>query len=68
MRNHRWTRGDWQIIKWLKSDRLNDISKFKIYDNLSEDDQLLLEYEMEELAKANSGMDEMSDYQAYRGG
>ena len=34
MRNHRWTRGDWQIIKWLKSDRLNDISKFKIYDNL----------------------------------
>ena len=33
-RNHRWTRGDWQIIKWLKNDRLNDISKFKIYDNL----------------------------------
>lgn len=33
-RNHRWTRGDWQIIKWLKSDRLNEISKFKIYDNL----------------------------------
>ena len=34
MRNHRWTRGDWQIIKWLKNDRLNKISKFKIYDNL----------------------------------
>ena len=34
MRNHRWTRGDWQIIKWLKSYRLNEISKFKIYDNL----------------------------------
>lgn len=33
-RNHRWTRGDWQIIKWLKNDRLNEISKFKIYDNL----------------------------------
>ena len=34
LRNHRWTRGDWQIIKWLKSRRLNTISKFKIYDNL----------------------------------
>ncbi len=34
LRNHRWTRGDWQIIKWLKNGRLNDISKFKIYDNL----------------------------------
>ena len=33
-RNHRWTRGDWQIIKWLNSSRLNEISKFKIYDNL----------------------------------
>ena len=33
-RNHRWTRGDWQIISWLKSTRLNEISKFKIYDNL----------------------------------
>ena len=33
-RNHRWTRGDWQIIKWLKNDRLNELSKFKIYDNL----------------------------------
>lgn len=34
LRNHRWTRGDWQIIKWLKNNRLNEISKFKIYDNL----------------------------------
>lgn len=34
LRNHRWTRGDWQIIKWLKNSRLNEISKFKIYDNL----------------------------------
>lgn len=34
LRNHRWTRGDWQIIKWLKSKRLNEISKFKMFDNL----------------------------------
>ena len=34
LRNHRWTRGDWQIIRWLKNGRLNEISKFKIYDNL----------------------------------
>ena len=34
LRNHRWTRGDWQIIKWLQNIRLNEISKFKIYDNL----------------------------------
>lgn len=34
LRNHRWTRGDWQIIKWLQNYRLNEISKFKIYDNL----------------------------------
>ena len=34
MRGHRWTRGDWQIIKWLFSKRLNEISKFKIFDNL----------------------------------
>lgn len=33
-RNHRWTRGDWQIIKWLTNSRLNEISKFKIFDNL----------------------------------
>ncbi|MGN1299533.1 MAG: GH36-type glycosyl hydrolase domain-containing protein [Candidatus Scatovivens sp.] len=34
LRNHRWIRGDWQIIKWIKSKRLNTISKFKIFDNL----------------------------------
>lgn len=34
LRNHRWTRGDWQIAKWLRSSRLNEISKFKIWDNL----------------------------------
>ncbi len=34
LRNHRWIRGDWQIIKWLKSNRLNELSKFKIFDNL----------------------------------
>ena len=34
LRNHRWIRGDWQIIRWLKNNRLNELSKFKIYDNL----------------------------------
>ena len=29
----RWTRGDWQITKWLTS-KLNILSKFKIFDNL----------------------------------
>lgn len=29
----RWTRGDWQIISWLKG-KLNTLSKFKIFDNL----------------------------------
>ena len=29
----RWTRGDWQIIKWLNS-KLNLLSKYKIFDNL----------------------------------
>jgi len=33
-RNDRWTRGDWQIIRWLRSKRLNEISKFKILENL----------------------------------
>lgn len=32
-RGSRWIRGDWQIIRWLKSN-LNSISKFKILDNL----------------------------------
>ncbi|MCI8655682.1 MAG: hypothetical protein HFJ48_07490 [Clostridia bacterium] len=30
----RWIRGDWQIIRWLKSKQLNIISKYKIFDNL----------------------------------
>ena len=29
----RWTRGDWQIIGWLAG-KLNQLSKFKIFDNL----------------------------------
>jgi len=29
----RWTRGDWQIISWLKG-KLSTLSKFKIFDNL----------------------------------
>lgn len=33
-RNHRWVRGDWQITSWLKSKKMNEISKFKIFDNL----------------------------------
>ena len=34
LRNHRWIRGDWQIIKWIISPKLNILSKYKIYDNL----------------------------------
>ncbi len=30
----RWIRGDWQIIRWLNSKRLNIISRYKIFDNL----------------------------------
>ena len=35
-REHRWIRGDWQLLAWLKrnNNKLNLISKFKIYDNL----------------------------------
>ncbi|MCD5414998.1 MAG: hypothetical protein LR001_08390 [Clostridiales bacterium] len=36
-RLHRWTRGDWQLVKWLYSDKRNtitSISKWKIADNL----------------------------------
>ncbi|MEG1141594.1 MAG: hypothetical protein RSE41_03960 [Clostridia bacterium] len=33
-RNHRWHRGDLQIIKWLFSDSINFLSKYKILDNL----------------------------------
>ena len=36
LREHRWIRGDWQLLKWLKRDKekINLISKYKIYDNL----------------------------------
>ncbi len=35
MRLHRWTRGDWQLLPWLKSGSpLNKMSKWKILDNL----------------------------------
>ena len=30
----RWIRGDWQISKWLKSKKINLLSKYKIFDNL----------------------------------
>ncbi len=30
----RWIRGDWQITNWLKSEKLNLLSKYKITDNL----------------------------------
>lgn len=30
----RWTRGDWQIIKWMLFSPLNFLSKYKIFDNL----------------------------------
>ena len=35
-RNHRWYRGDMQIIRWLLSrkSQLNTLSKWKIFDNL----------------------------------
>ncbi len=43
-RKHRWIRGDWQIVGWLKDrvpgpkgterNRLNSISRWKIFDNL----------------------------------
>ncbi len=35
MRLHRWTRGDWQLIPWLKkASPLSKMSKWKIVDNL----------------------------------
>ncbi len=43
-RNHRWTRGDWQIASWLfkyvptqqgkERNRINILSKWKVFDNL----------------------------------
>ncbi len=34
LRLHRWTRGDWQILRWLFKGPLNMLSKYKIFDNL----------------------------------
>ena len=35
MRLHRWTRGDWQLLPWLKkASPLSKINKWKIFDNL----------------------------------
>ena len=33
-RLHRWIRGDYQILKWLKNKKLNILSKYKILDNI----------------------------------
>ncbi|MCR5146560.1 MAG: hypothetical protein K6B70_04365, partial [Clostridia bacterium] len=33
-RLHRWIRGDYQILKWLKNRKLNILSKYKIIDNI----------------------------------
>ncbi|HJW90217.1 MAG TPA: glucoamylase family protein [Anaerolineales bacterium] len=33
-RQHRWIRGDWQLLPWLFSPRLSTISRWKILDNL----------------------------------
>lgn len=33
-RLHRWIRGDYQILPWLKKKELNKLSKFKIIDNI----------------------------------
>jgi len=34
VRQQRWARGDWQIIRWLIKGPLNTLSKYKIFDNL----------------------------------
>lgn len=33
-RAHRWTRGDWQLLPFLRGKRLDALAKFKIIDNL----------------------------------
>ena len=33
-RLHRWIRGDYQILKWVKNKKLNILSKYKIVDNI----------------------------------
>lgn len=34
MRQHRWVRGDWQLIRWLKDKSISSLSKWKIFDNM----------------------------------
>ena len=34
LRLHRWTRGDWQIKRWIYRGPLNKLSRYKIFDNL----------------------------------
>ena len=34
LREHRWVRGDWQIIRWLKDRAITSLSKWKILDNM----------------------------------
>ncbi|HZX21018.1 MAG TPA: glucoamylase family protein [Clostridia bacterium] len=34
MRQHRWTRGDWQLVRWLRNGSISSLSKWKIMDNL----------------------------------
>ncbi len=35
-REHRWIRGDWQLLKWIgrQKNKISLVSKYKIYDNL----------------------------------
>ena len=34
LRQHRWTRGDFQILRWIWKGPLNLLSRYKIFDNL----------------------------------
>ena len=34
LRQHRWVRGDFQILKWLYKGPINKLSRYKIWDNL----------------------------------
>lgn len=34
LRLQRWTRGDLQILKWFRNKKINNVSKYKIFDNL----------------------------------
>ena len=70
-RHHRWTRGDWQIIPWLKNtvkneqgekvkNQVNTIGKWKIFDNLR---RSMLSLSLVVLVLAGYGLWVM-DYQA----